>query len=185
MDDRQRRERVVAFVRPLLQDLDGHSRLPDVERVRTIALLLLPENDPDRDLLLYLHLLGGWLKKPGNRSRAALALTGIASESDLLRIESSIRRLESPVTPLERAVAAAILIDRAGIRGLVQQIAYSRREGLTIDEAIASSSELDAPPEWMPAAALEWFMRRLMARKQLVESFRIESELRDSDTSRD
>ena len=138
---------LVKFLRPLYQDLDGVSRFDDVERIAAIARALHRSNDPSFELLLMFHRLGRWLDKVGNLSRASLA-TGI-SEADLRKTAASIARLESPATDAERALAAAIMIDAAGVRGLAERFAHSRREGRSIAEIARNAmSEHDAP-EWM------------------------------------
>ena len=182
MQNTNDREAIVRFVRPLLQDLDGQSRLPEVERVARIASRL--HDDPDemkyRDLLFYLHPLGSWLRKTGNRSRALLALKGIATDQELFRVENSISRLEVPQTALEIALASALLIDRAGVRGAVQQLASARREGLTIDEAVQKLAEDEPSPTWMSPKALEWLNGRKKSRIDFIRSFQTETELLDS-----
>src|SRR5689334_822676 len=115
-----------SFVRPLYQDLDGVSRFDAVERVADIARRLYPAPNDDRfELLLLFHGLGRWLEKMGNASRTTLA-TGVPEEM-LRETAASIARLEEPVSDAERAVAAAILIDNAGARGLAERLARSRR----------------------------------------------------------
>lgn len=181
MQNSTEREAIVRFVRPLLQDLDGQSRLPEVERVARIASRLTDDLDEmkNRDLLFYLHPLGSWLRKPGNRSRALLALSGIVSDKELFRVENSISRLEAPQTISEIALASAMLIDRAGVRGAVQQLASARREGLTIDEAVQKLLEDEPAPSWMPENALELWNQRRKARAGFIHSFQNETELRD------
>jgi len=174
-------ENLLRFVRPLLQDLDGHSRLPEVERVARIATRILDSQDSpaERDLLFYLHPLGSWLKKTGNRSRALLSLQGVASAEELFRVESSITRLDHPVSELETALASALIIDRAGVRGAVQQLASARREGLTIDEAVQKLSDVEPIPLWMSEKALTCLRGRLKARAAFVESVQRETALQD------
>src|SRR6266576_2939755 len=104
---------VQEFLRPLYQDLDGVSRAGDAERIARIARVLHPRQSAALELLLAFHLLGSWLDKVGNLSRTALN-TDI-SETELRQTAASIRRLDAPVTEEERAVAAAILIDRGGV----------------------------------------------------------------------
>jgi hypothetical protein len=167
-------ERLDAYLRPFYQDLDGLSRFDEVERVASIARRLhgpAAADERDFELLLRFHLLGTWLEKVGNLSRTSL-VTGIA-ESELRRVASTIHRLPTPLTNAERAVAAAVLIDRGGLRGLAEQFVRGRREGQSpIDIAIATQSDLDAP-EWMTGAACAWLLRRKGRRaeacRQIVE----------------
>lgn len=161
--------RLEAFVRPLYQDLDGISRFDEVERIRRIARSIhTPADAREFELLLLLQGLGRWLERLGNASRTALAVPGL-TESDLRRIGASVRRLDRPQTADERAVAAAILIDRAGVRGLAMRFAAARREGQTpldvIREALADSTV----PEWLPESARDLLTRRLEARRRFCE----------------
>jgi len=144
---------LVKFVRPLYQDLDGVSHFEEVERVASIARSLHRAGDASFERLLLFHRLGRWLDKVGNLSRAALA-TGI-SEAELRRTAAAIARLDEPSNDAERAVAAAILIDAAGPRGLAERFARARREGRSVaDVARTAMSENDVP-EWMSSAARE------------------------------
>ena len=159
-------ERLAAFLRPLYQDLDGVSRMDDVERIARIARRLYDGGD-DRDfeLLLAFHRLGNWLDKVGNLTRTALA-TGIA-EADLHRVAASIRRLDQPQTDAERAVAAATIIDAAGVRGLAERLTRARREGLTIEDVARAEMKEVAVPEWFPGAARVMMMERIEARREV------------------
>ena len=120
------RKKLETFLLPLYQDLDGVSRFADVERISRIARRL-HEGDDSFELLLLFQGLGKWLEKVGNVSRTVLAVGGI-TETDLWKTSASIRRLDSPETAAERAVAAAILIDQAGVRGLALKFVAARRE---------------------------------------------------------
>jgi hypothetical protein len=146
------------FLRPLFLDLDGVSRLDDAERIARIAYQLHPQRTHSLELLLAFHLLGTWLEKVGNASRTALN-TGI-SESDLRKTAASIRRLGAPITVEERAVAAAILIDSAGPRGLAEKFARARREGHTVADVAREALADTHVPEWMNDDARELLLRR-------------------------
>lgn len=154
-------ERLDAFLRPLYQDLDGISRVDERERIARIARRLYrpPTLADERafELLLRFHLLGTWLEKVGNLSRTILAV-GEVSESELRHTAASIRRLDAPLTDAERAVAAAVLIDEAGVRGLAERFGRARREGISIIDV--AREEPPPIPEWMPDEAQEWLMRR-------------------------
>ena len=159
-------ERLLSFLRPLYQDLDGVSRTEDVERIARIARRLYAGGD-DRDfeLLLAFHRLGHWLEKVGYLTRTALA-TGIA-EAELHRVVASIRRLEHPSGDAEYAVAAAAIIDAAGVRGLAERLTRARREGMTVDDvARAELGELEVP-EWFSLAARAMLLERLEARREI------------------
>jgi len=154
---------VAAYLRPLYQDLDGVSRMDDVERIARIARALHPEGDAELELLLAFHRLGNWLDKVGNLTRTALA-TGL-SEAQLHRVAASIRRLADPQTDAERAVAAATIIDAAGVRGLAERLTRARREGLTIDDVARAELRETAIPEWFSAEARTMLMERAEARR--------------------
>ncbi len=115
------------FLRPLYQDVDGGSRYDEIERVARIARTLC-ESNRELELLLAFRGLGKWLDKVGNLSRTLLSVDGL-TERELRATAASIRRLDAPVSDAERAVAAAILIDNAGVRGLAERVTRARREG--------------------------------------------------------
>lgn len=158
-----------AFLRPLYQDLDGTSRFDDVERIARIARrLYTPNADEARafELLLLFHRLGGWLDKVGNLSRAVLTVRGLTA-AELRRTSASIARLDSPVSEAERAVAAAILIDAAGVRGLVESFTHARREGSSIMDVVRSALSDVSVPEWLPLHAEEWLQERRESRREV------------------
>jgi hypothetical protein len=152
-----------SFLAPFFQDLDGSSRVDEVRRIAAIARRIYEPGSPaaqrELDLLLQFHLLGTWLEKVGNLSRAMLAVHGLG-DAELRRTAQSIRRLDDPQTAAERAVAAARLIDAAGIRGLAERIGRARREGATLaDVAAAGDVPLDIPA-WFPEAAIPLLRER-------------------------
>jgi hypothetical protein len=157
-----------AFLRPLYQDLDGASRADEVERIARIARKLYAPATPEEaralDLLLRFHRLGKWLDKVGNVSRTLLAVKGL-TEGELRRTASSIQRLEEPVSEAERAVAAALLIDEAGVRGLTQHFTRARREGNSLMDVLRAALSDVAVPEWLPPKAEEWLHARREARR--------------------
>jgi len=157
-----------SFLRPLYQDLDGASRFDDVERVAAIARrLYTPATDADSrafELLLVFHGLGRWLEKVGNLSRAVLT-TGL-SEAELRAVAASIRRLEDPSTEAERAVATALLIDSAGVRGFAERLSRSRREGASVQDVVRNALAEAVVPAWVPSNAREWLARRYEARRE-------------------
>ncbi|HEY6139307.1 MAG TPA: hypothetical protein VI670_16200 [Thermoanaerobaculia bacterium] len=159
---------VAAFLRPLYQDLDGVSRMDEVERIAGLARSLYVSDDRDFELLLSFHRLGNWLDKVGNLTRTALA-TGI-SEGQLHRVAASIRRLADPQSDAECAVAAATIIDAAGVRGLAERLTRARREGLTIDDVARAELHEVAIPEWFPAEARTMLMERVEARRAVCEA---------------
>lgn len=130
--------------------------------------MLYDGNDPTFERLILFHKLGRWLEKVGNLSRASLA-TGI-SEADLRRTAASIARLGDPQADAERAVAAAILIDAAGPRGLAERFAHARREGKSvIDVAKLAMSENDVP-DWMSEEARAMLAGRRKKRNEFCEA---------------
>lgn len=159
-----------AFLKPLYQDLDGVSRLDEVERIARIARrLYTPSSSEDArafELLLRFHRLGKWLDKMGNLSRTLLAVNGL-SEMELRRTAASIQRLEAPVSEAERAVAAAVLIDEAGVRGLTEHFTRARREGNSLMDVLRAALSDAAVPDWLPEQAEEWLHRRREARREV------------------
>ena len=173
MDDALR-QRLESFVRPLYQDLDGVSRFDAVERVASVARRLYAGPDDDKfELLLLFQGLGKWLERMGNVSRTALA-TGVAEEA-LRETAASMARLEEPVSEAERAVAAAILIDNAGARGLAERLARSRREGQSVADVVRAALADVETPEWLGAAARAMLEERRERRRQVCKSILDES----------
>lgn len=147
--------KVEDFVRPLYQDLDGVTRFDAVERIGRIARSL---HEPARELelLILFSGLGRWLDKPRNFSRVLLNTD--VTETELAETVAALRRLDAPETEAERALAAAMLIDAAGVRGFAERLAHARREGSSI--ADIAREELPPIPEWMPARARELMAAR-------------------------
>ena len=167
--DRDLRLRLETFLRPFYQDLDGASRFDDVERIARIAHKLhIPDEGEARafELLLLFHRLGPWLEKVGNLSRTLLGVPGL-TETELRQTAAAIRRLDAPVTPAERAVAAAVLIDGAGVRGLTELFGRARREGNSLMDVLRAALSDVAVPEWLPPKAEEWLHERREARREV------------------
>lgn len=170
------------FLRPLFQDVDGASRVDEVERIARIARRLYtpatPEDARAFELLLLFHRLGNWLEKVGNISRTVLAVPGV-TEGELRRTAASIKRLDEPVTEAERAVAAAILIDGAGVRGLAEHFARARREGSSQMDVLRNVLSDVFVPDWLPPQAEEWLHTRRESRrefcKRLLEELSLDS----------
>jgi hypothetical protein len=160
------------FLRPLYQDLDGVSRDDEVERIAKIARRLYTPATAEEarafELLLAFHRLGRWLDKVGNLSRTALAIEGL-SEGELRQTAASIRRLDAPATAAERAVAAAVLIDEAGVHGVILQFARARREGSSKMDVLRNVLSDVFVPDWLPDAASEWLHARRQARQELCK----------------
>ena len=164
------------FLRPLYQDLDGASRLEEVRRIAAIGRRLYtppPEEARAFELLLLFHRLGRWLEKVGNISRTVLAVEGV-TEVELRRTAASIARLDQPMTNAERTVAAAVMIDDAGVRGLTELFTRARREGSSLMDVLRAALSDVSVPEWLPTRAEEWLvasreMRRQVGRRILEE----------------
>lgn len=171
-----------SFLRPLYQDVDGASHAEEIERIATIARRLHQPASADEarafDLLLRFHRLGNWLEKVGNVSRTVLAVEGV-SEAELRRTAASIRRLEEPVTEAERAVAAAILIDGAGVRGLAEHFTRARREGSSQMDVLRNVLSDVFVPEWLPPRAEEWLHARRETRREVCRRLLEELSLDD------
>lgn len=161
------------FLRPFYQDLDGASRFDDVQRIARIARkLYVPDENDARafELLLLFHRLGPWLEKVGNLSRTLLGVPGL-TETELRQTAAAIRRLAvsgmAPVTDAERAIAAAVLIDDAGVRGLTEQFGRARREGNSLMDVLRAALSDVAVPEWLPPHAEEWLHERRESRREV------------------
>jgi len=165
--DRDLRKRLETFLLPFYQDLDGASRFDEVARIERIARkLYTPDDDRSFELLLLFHRLGTWLEKVGNLSRTLLGVPGL-TEAELRRTATSIRRLDTPITMEERAVAAAVLIDHAGIRGLADLLGRARREGNSLMDVIRAALSDVSVPDWLPPQAAEWLFERREARRDV------------------
>jgi len=168
MIDEALRKRLIAFLQPLYQDLDGVSRFEEIERVAAIARrLYTPSTDDARafELLLLFHGTGKWIDKIGNRSRAVL-VTGL-SDDELRSLAGSIHRLDEPVSDAERALASAIVIDSAGVRGLASRLSRARREGSSIMDVVRDALADVIVPEWMPSQGRTWLAARREARREV------------------
>jgi hypothetical protein len=167
-----------AFLKPLYQDVDGVSRWPENERIARIARVIHPLADREFELLLLFRGLGKWLDRVGNASRVVLSVGGV-TEAELRTVSQSIKRLHDPVTAAERAVAAAVLIDESGVRGLTSRFAGARREGLSLTDVVREAVADSWIPEWVPESAREWLQRRIDARRQFCATLIDELELAD------
>ncbi|MGZ5440992.1 MAG: hypothetical protein ACXW31_14790 [Thermoanaerobaculia bacterium] len=176
--DRELRQRLESFLRPLYQDVDGVSRFEEVERIAAIARRLYSEDDRSFELLLLFHRLGRWLEKVGNLSRTVLAVGGL-TEGELRRTAASIGRLQEPASDAERAVAAAVLIDSAGVRGLTDLFTRARREGSSLMDVLRAALADVAVPDWLPPRAEEWLHTRREARREVCKRLLEELELAD------
>ena len=87
--DRDLRQRLESFLRPLYQDLDGASRFDEVVRIAAIARRLYDPDDRAFELLLLFRGLGRWLDKVGNLSRTVLSVGGL-TEAELRRTAASM-----------------------------------------------------------------------------------------------
>ena len=158
--------------------------MDEVERIAGIARRLHtppPEEARAFELLLLFHRLGRWLEKVGNLSRTVLAVEGL-TEAELRRTAASIARLGAPVTEAERAVAAAVLIDEAGVRGLTEHFTRARREGMSLMDVLRAALSDAAVPEWLPAQAEEWLHQRREARRLTCRRLLEELQLEDLQT---
>ncbi|HEX6097464.1 MAG TPA: hypothetical protein VF432_14135 [Thermoanaerobaculia bacterium] len=176
--DRDLRQRLESYLRPLYQDLDGISRVEEVERIAAIARRLYAADDRAFELLLLFHRLGRWLDKVGNLSRTVLAVGGL-TEAELRRTAASIARLEDPQSEGERAVAAAVMIDSAGVRGLTELFTRARREGSSLMDVLRAALSDVATPDWLPPQAEEWLHARREARREVCKRLLDELDLSD------
>ena len=153
------------FLKPLYQEVDGVSRFDEIERVARLARTILGQESRELDLLALFQGLGSWLDKVGNLSRTLLAVPELG-ESELRRTAASIQRLDAPQTNVERAVAAAMLIDRSGVHGLAQRFAAARREGHSITDVVREALADSWIPDWIPDNAKPMLEERLKRRRE-------------------
>ena len=134
------------------------------------------------ELLLLFHRLGPWLEKVGNLSRTLLGVPGL-TEAELRQTAAAIRRLAvsgmAPVTDAERAIAAAVLIDDAGVRGLTEQFGRARREGNSLMDVLRAALSDVAVPEWLPVHAEEWLHERRESRREVCRKLLEELAMED------
>ena len=153
-----------------------------MERIAKIARrIYTPASAEDArafELLLAFHKLDKWLDKVGNISRTVLAVREV-NEAELRRTAASIRRLDEPATDAERAVAAAILIDGAGVRGLAEHFARARREGSSQMDVLRNVLSDVFVPDWLPEPAHEWLHARREARREVCRRLLEELSLDD------
>lgn len=175
------RGRLEALVRPLYQDLDGISRFDDVARLETLARALHEGSaGVELELLALFHRLGGWLARPGNVANVAQATGGLLPQSTLEATASSLQRLRDPETEDERAIASAIEIEEAGIRGTLRKLLQARREGRShFDTAREIAVADEKVPSWMSAQAGAMLRQRTEKGKKLCRDLLEEAELRD------
>jgi hypothetical protein len=153
------------FVRPLYQDLDGASRYDMVERIARIARQLYPSTR-ELELLIVFSGLEKWLQKPRNISRATL--TGAVTEAELRVTIDSLQHLENPRSDAEVAVAAALIIDAAGVRALAERFGHARREGVNVVDV--AREDPPAIPDWMPPKGRALMTERLEARAHVCRA---------------
>lgn len=156
--------------------------MEDAERVSSVARRIFTPSSPaearEIELLLRFRGIGSWLNKMGNLSRTLLSVRGL-NESELRCVADSIRSLEQPRTPVERAVAGAILIDGSGIRGLAERMARARREGMSVHDVVRESLGDSVCPDWMPERGRDWLRRRQESRRVVCSQILEEIALRD------
>ena len=175
---------LIDFVRPLYQDLDGRSRFDDAQRIAAIARKLYSPVTADEarqmEILLLLQGLGPWLRKVGNVSRTLLANPEAVAPAELERAGASLRRLHEPESAIERALSAALLIDQAGVFGLMHRLGQARREGSSPEEVVRTiASEETALPAWLPAEAMVMLKGRIARRQEVCRMIDEEEKLGD------
>ncbi|HUP65521.1 MAG TPA: hypothetical protein VM557_09585 [Thermoanaerobaculia bacterium] len=178
----QLRQRLEAFLRPLYQDLDGVSRFEDVDRIEALARGVAGNGElgVHLELLVLFHRLGGWLARMGNASRVVLAAGGVLQKDVVAQTSDSLAHLDAPRNEAERVIAAALLIDSAGVRGVVSRLAHARRDGQSMSGAAAEflSEKIEAP-EWMNERARELLRLRTEAARSFAQQVIDEENLAD------
>ncbi|HWW60378.1 MAG TPA: hypothetical protein VN181_03330, partial [Thermoanaerobaculia bacterium] len=89
------------------------------------------------------------------------------TERELRATAASIRRLDAPVSDAERAVAAAVLIDNAGVRGLAERFTRARREGQSLLDVVREVLADAWIPDWLPEKARPLLEARHEARREM------------------
>ena len=64
-------------------------------------------------------------------------------------------------------MAAAAIIDAAGVRGLAERLTRARREGMTVDDVARAELREVEVPEWFSAEAREMWMERVEAKRDV------------------
>ncbi|HYO77242.1 MAG TPA: hypothetical protein VE010_12320 [Thermoanaerobaculia bacterium] len=76
-------------------------------------------------------------------------------------------------------MAAAVLIDSAGVRGLTEQFGRARREGNSLMDVLRAALADAEVPEWLPRGAAEWLQARREARREVCRKLLEEISLDD------
>ncbi len=64
----------------------------------------------------------------------------------------------------------AVLIDSAGVRGLMELVGRARREGNSLMDVLRAALSDVAVPDWLPAGAEQWLHARREARREVCRS---------------
>jgi hypothetical protein len=176
--DRNARERIAEYVKPLAVGLDGVTYYGDFERVVAASEKIAgPRDDLDRDLLYLLAVFSGqekWVSRFGHKSRTEIFLASVGVEArkvgalwrGLARLEKEPRTLE------EQVVHDAIYLEELGAYGIARRLLEGYREQLDFAEIADAIDEAAAAPLATPAgrtlaepriAAMREFSRRLRA----------------------
>jgi hypothetical protein len=176
--DRNARERIAEYVKPLAVGLDGVTYYGNVERVVAASGKIAGRReDLDRDLLYLLAVFSGqekWVSRFGHKSRTEIFLASVGVEArkvgalwrGLARLEKEPRTLE------EQVVHDAIHLEELGAYGIARRLLEGYREQLDFAEIADAIDEAAAAPLATPAgrtlaepriAAMREFSRRLRA----------------------
>jgi hypothetical protein len=176
--DRNARERIAEYVKPLAVGLDGVTYYGDVERVVAASEKIAgPRDDLDRDLLYLLAVFSGqekWVSRFGHKSRTEIFLASVGVEPrkvgalwrGLARLDKEPRTLE------EQVVHDAIHLEELGAYGIARRLLEGYREQMDFAEIADAIDEAAEAPLATPAgrtlaepriAAMREFSRRLRA----------------------
>lgn len=138
--NRETRERIAEYVRPLAVGLDGVTNFGDVRRaVAAAEAIAAGRSDVDRDRLFLLAVFSGqekWVSRMGHRSRTELFLASVGVDRrELAAMFRSLSRFETdPRTPEEEVVHDAVRLDRLGAYGVARSLVEEYRERSDIPE---------------------------------------------------